>query len=233
MSRGVPMLSGGLFAERHVPQTVFGQRSAATKAQISQTRMAEEQWEWQKNLQQQQLAAQRGGVSAISRMVGAYGKAFGQAKTANERRYEEMLGISRAETQRQAGVQEGMLGAIGTTTGQRAADIRAGGVQEEANIMQRLARTGMGGTTIGTTQRAGVRRGTGEQLNRLADLMQERKLGVMRGIAAPRRGGELGIMERRTDKYPDPSMLTSLAGMFGAGGGGAGMAGALSKMRLG
>lgn len=174
-----------------------------------------------------------GGMAAGMRgLAGAYGRVYGQARSANEARYQKMLGIAAGERRRQAGVQRGMLGAIGETTGQRAADIRSEGAGEQANIMQRLARQGMAGTTIAPTMRAGVRRGTGEQLNRLSDLMLQQRLGVMQRQAAPRRGTELGIMERRTDAYPDPTALTGAFGAIGQGYGGAGieaMLGALSR----
>lgn len=162
-------------------------------------------------------------IGGLSRLTEAYNQAYGAARQANEARYQEMLGISRGETQRQAGVQQGMLGAIGETTGQRAADIRSEGAGREATSMQRLARTGMAGTTTAGTMRAGIRRGTGEQLNRLSDLMLQQKLGVMGQQAAPRRGTELGIMERREDAYPSQAPLLGALGAVGSGYGGQGL----------
>lgn len=169
-------------------------------------------------------------IGGLGGLTSAYNQAYGQARQANEARYREMLGISRGETQRQAGVQQGMLGAIGEETGQRAADIRAEGAGREAGIMQRLARQGMAGTTVAPTMREGVRRGTSEQLNRLSDLMLGRKLGVMGQIAAPRRGTELGIMERRTDKYPEQGLLTEALRSVGSTYGGQGLTAMISAL---
>lgn len=210
------------------------QRQVASQlgAQEQQMGMAREQWDWQKRLQQQQLAAQKQAGGAMGRLVEQFGAGTAAARKSNLERYQEMLGISRGETARQAGVQRQMLGAVGQETGQRAADIRSEAYGEQANIMQQLARQGMGGTTIAPTMRAGVKRGMNEELNRLADAMLGRKLGVMGQMAAPRRGTELGIMERRTDRYPDPNLLVSLATALGQGGAGGGITEALSKMRL-
>ena len=128
-----------------------------------------------------------------------------------------------------------MLNIAGRTTDQRARDIRQGGRESLATQKQQLARQGMGGTTVGQTLGEGVRRGTESNLNGLADQMQ---------------GTRLGIMERRTDEYPDSGMITTLAQMLGraggpsavpgapgaGGGGGAaglgGLAQAMSKMRF-
>lgn len=182
--------------------TMKGEQQMRTQAQAN--RIAREQWAMQKKQYKEQRAERMGtaraGARGLSRLIGSYNRAYGQARTANERRYQEMLGL----TER--------------TTGQRAADIRAEGVGEEANIMQQLARTGMAGTTVAPTMREGARRWTSEKLNRLADTMQ---------------GTRLGIMERRTDAYPESGMITSLASLLGqGGGGGAGMYKALSRMRL-
>lgn len=173
-----------------------------TQALQQNQQMAREQWAMQQKRYAQQAAGAKAGAKGLSSLVGSYNKAYGRARTANEQRYQQMLGI------------------MDKTTGQRAADIRSEGVGEQANIMQRLARQGLAGTTIGATQRAGARRGTSAELNRLADTMQGRRL---------------GIMERRTDAYPQAGMITNLAGLLGQSGGGnvGGMLSALGKMRLG
>jgi hypothetical protein len=162
-------------------------------------RMAREQWDWQKRLYGEQQAAGRASQGAMSRLVNQYNQAYGQARTANERRYQQLLGIA------------------DQTTGQRAADIRSDYASRESDIMQNLARLGMANTTVAPTMALGVEREQQSALNRLADQMQ---------------GTKLGIIERRTDRYPDANVLTSLASMMGQGGGGASAANALSRMRL-
>ena len=207
---------------------------AGIGAQEQQMGMAREQWDWAKRLFGQQAAAQKAAVPAMQKLVESFNVGTAGAKKSNLQRYQEMLGISRGETARQAGVQQRMLDLVGRTTGQREADIRGEGVSRDADVMQCLGRTGLAGTSGATTERAGVRRGTSEALNRLADQMQGTRLGVLGGMAQPRRGGELGIMERRTDRYPDPNLLMSLATGLGQSGGGgmASMINALSGMRL-
>jgi len=115
------------------------------------------------------------------------------------------------------GQYRGMLGVIGETTGQRAADIRSEYAGREADIMQRLGRQGMAGTTVAPTLGMGVQREQESALNRLADLMQQRKLGVMEQMAQPMQRERLGIMERRTDAYPEQTMLANLIASIGPG----------------
>lgn len=130
-------------------------------------------------------------VSGLQGLVSSYNQAYAQAKAANEARYQQMLGIA------------------SQTTGQRAADIRGSYAQQEAGMMQGLARRGMAGTTIAPTMKMGIARERESSLNRLADLMQQTKL---------------GIIERREDKYPDLSSLQAIIAGTGAQyGGGMGL----------
>jgi len=168
-----------------------------------QQRLAQEQWDWQKKIYGQQAAAARQGATGLSGMIDQYNQAYGEAKAANEQRYQQMLGIA------------------DQTTGQRMADIRGDYGQQSSDVMQRLARLGLANTTIAPTMQMGINREKHASLNRAADQMQQTKL---------------GIMERRTDEYPQSDIILKLAGMLGQGGGGAGAGGivnALSNLRLG
>lgn len=140
--------------------------------------------------------------SGLSRLVGNYNRAYAQAKTANEQRYQQLLGIA------------------DKTSGQRAADIRSGAGTEKANIFQRLARSGLGSSSVGNVEAAGVNRRKEEALDRSADLLQ---------------GTKLGIIERRQDPYPDQASLASLITGIGssAGPGGLqGLVGALAGLKF-
>ncbi|KKN32859.1 hypothetical protein LCGC14_0809440, partial [marine sediment metagenome] len=128
--------------------------------------------------------------SGIGRLVESYNKAFGEARGANEARYQQLLGIT------------------DETTGQRAADIRSRGIEERSDLEQGLARTGLSNTTVSPTLTVGSKRRESEALNRLADTMQ---------------GTKLGIIERRTDAFPDPAALRSALGSLGEGYGSKGM----------
>lgn len=186
-----------------LPPRAYAMSEQKLRTQQQADRLAQEQWNWQKKLYGEQQEATKTMAGNLSGAVGGYNTAWERARAANEARYQEMLGIT------------------GETTQQRATDIRAGGVGEEANIMQQLQRQGMAGTTVAPTMRAGVRRETESSLNRLADMMQ---------------GTKLGIMERKVDKYPDPNMLTSLITALGQSGGPTGAASAfkaMSGMRFG
>lgn len=150
----------------------------------------------------QQRRSAKQASSALSKMIESYNKAFQEARSANEARYQEMLDT------------------IAKTTGQREMDIRASYAGKEADISQQLARLGMSGTTIAPTMSLGVAREREAALDRLADAMQ---------------GTKLGIMERKVDRYPDPSIITSLAGSAGQAAGpyGGNIFGALSKLSMG
>jgi len=126
-----------------------------------QQRLAQEQWDWQKKIygQQQGLAGQMG--EGLSGMVSQYNQAYGEAKTANEQRYQQMLGIA------------------DQTTGQRQADITSAYGQKSSGIMQRLAKLGMANTTVAPTMQMGVDREREAALDRSADQMQQTKLGIM------------------------------------------------------
>jgi len=184
-----------------------------------------------------------GGLAAL---VENYNKAYSEAKTANEQRYQQMLQLSQQGTQQQQAALQNqyaqMLGVVGQTTGQRAADIRSAYGQQQAGMMQQLARRGMSGTTIAPTMQFGVQREQQSALNRLADEMQGTRLGIMGqrvgalgGLAERGQEQRLGIMERRTDAYPSAEALQSIiAGVgsqYGQGQGLSSMLQALAGMR--
>ena len=114
-----------------------------------------------------------------------------------------------------------MLGITDQTTGQRASDIRRDFSGQQSDMMQRLASLGMSNTTIAPTLGAGIERNKQAALDRSADSLQ---------------GTKLGIMERRTDAYPQSNMIMQLVQALGQGGGpkaAGNIAQALGSMRLG
>lgn len=129
-----------------------------------------------------QLPAQA--ASGLSSLVSSYNQAYEQARAANEERYQQLLDIADQTTQ------------------QRAADIRSAYGRQSSDIMQQLARTGLANTTVAPTLQMGVQREQQSALNRLADTMQQTKL---------------GIIERRTDAYPDRGALSQTIQSLGAG----------------
>lgn len=140
-----------------------------------------------------------GGLQAL---IQNYNQAYAEAKSANEARYQQMLGIA------------------DQTTGQRMSDVANAYGRQSSDVMQQLARLGMGNTTVAPTLQLGVEREKQAALNRTADEMQQTKL---------------GIIERRQDDYPDSGsiaeLVTALMGAYGAQGGGS-IATALSGMRF-
>jgi len=141
-------------------------------------------------------------LSGLESLVSNYNQAYGAAKSANEARYQQMLDIANQTTQ------------------QRSADIRSSYGQQSSDMMQQLARLGMSNTTVAPTMQMGIQREQQQAQNRLADQMQQTKL---------------GIIEKRKDAYPDAASLQSIiAGIGSQYGGGQGLSSmltALSGMR--
>jgi hypothetical protein len=188
----------------HPYAPLSGVEVAGIQSQEQANKIALDQWEFQKQMYKDQMAAAKAGSGSFSKLVNQYNRAYEDARVANENRYNEMLGITDA------------------TTGQRMADIRQDYMGQQSDMMQQLARLGMGSTTIGSNLGTGIQRGMQESLNRAADTLQ---------------GTKLGIMERRTDAYPDNSIILALANQMGQSFGGAGMnpasMQALGQMRVG
>ena len=137
------------------------QQDMERKASIRQYQLARDQFNWQKEIYGERKAATAEAATGLEGMVEQYNTAYAEARSANEARYQQMLGIA------------------DQTTGQRAADIRSSHGQQESSMMQGLARQGMAGTTVGSTMKMGIQREQQSSLNRLADQMQGTKLGII------------------------------------------------------
>ena len=181
---------------------MFDPASVGIDISQRQQGMAEEQWDWQKKIYERRFAAAKEGTGGLTDLVNQYNTAYGAARTANEERYQSMLGIA------------------DQTTNQRQVDIRSDYMGQQSDMMQQLSRLGMGNTTIGANLGTGVQREMQGSLNRSADAMQ---------------GTRLGIMERRTDEYPQNNIILALAQQLGQAGVGmeGNIFGALSKMTPG
>lgn len=131
------------------------------------------------------------------------------ARTANEQRYQQMLRITDEDYAREAGGYQAMLGTISQETGQRAADIRSRTTEQVEEYRQQQSRLGLSNvyqpSIVGGIEREGQ-----ESLNRLTDQLLGRKLGVQQLAAQQGRGKRLGIMERRTDAYPQTAGMMDL-----------------------
>jgi len=140
--------------------------------------------------------------AGLSSLIGNYNRAYQEAKTANEQRYQQALGI------------------LNQNTGQRFSDIRSDSGNERASIFQRLARSGLGGSSVGNVESAGVTRRMNEELNRTSDALAAQKV---------------GLIERRQDPYPDQGSLAELVMGIGSAMGTKGLTsltGALAGMRF-
>lgn len=144
-----------------------------------------------------------------------------EARTANEQRYQQMLGIADKDREAELAGYGAMKRTIAQETGQRAADIRSETEGLVSQEQQRMSRLGLSNVSQPSVY-AGIRREGQSNLNRLTDALLGRKLGVQQMIAQRGRGKRLGIMERRTDAYPDTGQMSDLVRMIyeGRGSGG-------------
>jgi len=138
---------------------------------------------------------------SMTALIKSYNQAYGEAKSANEARYQQMLNIANQ------------------TTGQQAADITSQFGQKSASAMQNLARLGMANTTIAPTIQQGFQREQSAALNRNADLQQQTKLGIIerRQDPYPNAGSLQAILAGIGSQYGQGSgiapMLQALQGM--------------------
>lgn len=141
-----------------------------------------------------------------------------QARSANEQRYQQMLGLADKDREAELAGYGAMKRTIGQETGQRAADIRSETEGQVSDYRQQQARLGMSNVYQPSIV-GGIRREGQSNLNRLTDALLGRKLGVQQQIAQRGREPRLGIMERRTDAYPDQSGMLQLIQSMAASGG--------------
>ena len=122
------------------------------------------QFDLRRSFYDKMLGQQQEAAGGLTGMINEYNRAFHEARTANEAKYQEALGV------------------VGTTSGQQRADVFSQYGQQESAAMQNLARLGMSNTTIAPTLQAGVQRERQGALNRVSDAQMQARLGVMQGF---------------------------------------------------
>ena len=105
-------------------------------------------------------------------------------------------------TGRQSRFQE-MMDVINRRSGQRGTDIRGAARDRSQSISQKLARIGMGNTTVGNTLQAGVGRDMEAELRREADSQQGARLGVL--------GQRTGFIESEAARREESTQRTEAA----------------------
>jgi len=132
----------------------------------------------------QYLTPSTGVTGGLSQLARQYKSAYGGGATGALE-----AGYGRARQDITSGY-SGALGALANISGQQAADTRSSYGQQQASMMQGLARTGMAGTTVAPSMQLGVKREEQSSLNRLADLFSQQKAGLYE-----RQGAALGGLE--------------------------------------
>ena len=137
-------------------------------------------------------------------------KAQDEAKSANERRYQEILGLYQ---QRQGDV----MGHIDQMGVQAQSDIGMAGRQAYGTGVQDLVSRGLTGTSNLQNLGRAVAGDTSSQYQRLAAQLGGLKAQTLSGLTG--QGGTLGFMERREDAYPNTQLMSQLLAQLGRGTG--------------
>jgi hypothetical protein len=169
------------------------------KLQLAMQQLQEQQREFNVGQQAQQTSAQQA-ATGVTNLVNEYNQAYAQSVNEYTQRYNQMIGL------------------VDSTSGQQAADIRSQYQNQASAGMQNLQRLGMGNTTLGSNMKLGVQGQQSAALNRLADMMNQTKLGVMQG------------KKSMNDLAPDKSLLLAA---LSQGGGAAGAYGGQITQALG
>jgi hypothetical protein len=131
-----------------------------TQARTSQANLNEQMRQFNEQANAQRTSAIQAGGGLVN-LVNEYNRSYAQARYDYEQRYNQMLGIA------------------DSTTSQQQADLRAQYSGQRAAGMQRLQRLGMANTSLTSSMQQGLQRGESDALNRLADTMQQTKLGII------------------------------------------------------
>jgi len=141
------------------------------------------------------------------RLAEQYRLAQEAANRKNEGRYGQLLrgqeGLARRDRK--------LLKGVGR---QARADITRGHSGRLGDISRREVSSGLAGTTVGSTLRAGAEKERVSSLSRLEEGLSARRLGMEQGLQASR----AGIIERRTDQGPDYGEMARIQQMRGQQG---------------
>lgn len=169
------------------------------------------------------IAGGMGGGGSGGGLAGGYQSAFDEARMENEARYRDTLAGGQDRYERN-------MNRIAGMGGQERKDINDSYDDQEAARRQSLIGRGLGNSTIVDTMQMGNERERTDALGRLEERLRREQVDTDAALS----GDVLGIMERRSDTYPDYNQLAQLAQGLGAAGvgqpGGAGSGGAVGFM---
>ena len=170
-------------------------------------------------------------MSVLQSLINDYQNAYNTARAANESRYAELKNLH--DQRRNAA-----MGDVAGISGQAKADAEGRYTDLRGKMEQNLIGRGLGNTTVRVAADRAAMGDLNAEMRRINDDKLMRQLGVRDKF-----GGEgLAFMERRTDAYPDMSLLAQMAmadsyssrpaprfpGMPSAGGGFGGVSGGSS-----
>jgi hypothetical protein len=144
-----------------------------------------------------------GGSGGGGSLASEYQKALDKANAANDKRYQQTLGLRR-----------GMERLNLKRTGQQEFDVRRSGQVQQSAMQQQLVTGGLSNTTVGIGRNTPIQRNTDAEVRRVRDDRLNTQLGLIEG--------RTGVIERKQDIGPDFNQLFAQQQALGRGGGGAG-----------
>ncbi|MDD5457872.1 MAG: hypothetical protein PHF37_00540 [Phycisphaerae bacterium] len=135
----------------------------------------------------------------LGKYMKEYQSAFDEAKTANEQRYNQILGGYDTL------FNDTMTGLEGMGDAARK-DVNTGYNKAFSQSMQGLVNSGLANSTIIPSVTLNNTRQRTDALNSLNEMLRREKLGYMNNIT----GNKLAFMERREDTYPDLGLYIQL-----------------------
>ena len=160
------------------------------------------------NTIQQQARNLRGGSGGSGgSLASEYQKALDKANAANDKRYQQTLGLRR-----------GMERLNLKRTGQEVDDAEQRGNVQQSAMQQQLVTGGLANTTVGIGRNTPIQRNTDAEVRRIRDDRLNTQLGLIEG--------RTGVIERKQDIGPDFNQLFAQQQALGQGGGGVMYAGA-------
>lgn len=137
---------------------------------------------------------------SVTNPVTQYQSDYAAARAANESRYQDILGQSEAAYTRNMGYLDKYGQQQSADINQRYSDLGASAVQD-------LTSRGLGNTTVTATTATGIANQASAEQRRLAEDLAQQRLAADTSLTQ----AKLGVMERKTDAYPDLNTYLQMA----------------------
>ncbi len=158
-------------------------------------------------------------LQTILQLIGQANGGRQEARQANESRYADILKLFGDNRQR-------TLDSLDSMSGQQVADANKAYDDKRKNLIADLADRGLSGSTKRIAVESMTQRERDAAVNRIKDTMLQNRNAADLGFT----DRATGVMERRTDSYPDPTNISAIIGQLGPLLSGAGGSNALAQL---